>query len=121
MAKDIIKKPNSKFKAGKSGNPRGRPKGSKSKTTIVSEALRTKSVDIMMKELPKIVEVVVEQARAGNLVAAKMIMDRAIPLRKAEDGAGGDVGIGGINIIIGALEAPSDGRVIDVTVEPQKH
>ena len=62
---------------------RGRPKGMKNKKTLLQEVVRTKSEEIILKHFPKIVEAVVEQAKTGNMVAAKMIMDRIIPVKRA--------------------------------------
>lgn len=104
---------NPAFKEGNSLG--GRKKGSKNKTTLLREAIEQDATDILVRELPKIVEVVVDQAKQGNLKAAKMILDRAIPIRKAEDNTDNNKGFGGINIIIGSLE---DGK--SVTIDGEK-
>ncbi len=98
------KKKSSLYKKGKSGNLRGRPKGVKNKSTLLQEALRTKSVDFMMEHLQAILEAVVVEAEKGNMQAAKMILDRAIPVKKAVEVSASDKGFGGVNIIIGSLE-----------------
>jgi Family of unknown function (DUF5681) len=65
----------SKFKKGHSGNPKGKPKGARNKSTLAAEALLEGSLD-------KICKRVEEEALNGNMQAAKMILDRFIPVRK---------------------------------------
>ena len=93
------------FQKGQIGNPNGRAKGSKNKVTLLREAVKQGAEDLMIKELPKIIEVVIKQAQEGDLTAAKMILDRTIPVIKAYDERP-NVPHGGINIIIGNLETP---------------
>jgi hypothetical protein len=94
------------FKKGMSGNPKGRPKGSKNKSTILREAMETKTDRMLSREVPKVLKVVIDAAIKGDMAAAKMILDRAVPVKKAGDGL--DVGLqGGINITITNLTADS--------------
>jgi hypothetical protein len=60
----------------KPGNP-GRPPGSKNKTTWMAEQL----VDGQAEQL---VQKVVELARAGNVAALRMVLDRVWPPRKGQ-------------------------------------
>lgn len=62
-----------RFKPGQSGNPSGRPAGSRSTTSL----LRTEMVTDA--DVQKIVAKVVAMAKEGDLVAAGMILDRTIP------------------------------------------
>ena len=72
---------NPKWLDGKGGNPAGRPKGSKNKSTLVQEAIRQQSEELIIRHLPDVIEEVIQQARKGNMVAAKMLLDRAIPVK----------------------------------------
>ena len=93
------------FQKGKSGNPLGRPKGSKNKSTILREAMLAKTDRMLSKEVPKVLMVVLEAAKNGDMSAAKMILDRAVPVKKA--GADDDaLPQGGIHISISNLTAP---------------
>ena len=116
------KKASKYVKGGKPGNPRGRPPGSKNKKTLLQEVIRENSVELMMQSLPKIVEAVVAEARKGNMQAAKMILDRAIPVTKAVEISSKDKAFAGINIVIGSLEDKkieviTNEKVIEGTVE----
>ena len=64
-----------RFKKGKSGNPKGKPKGAKHKASIMAEML-------FENELASVCNQVIDQAKEGNLQAAKIILDRLLPPRK---------------------------------------
>jgi hypothetical protein len=64
-----------KFKAGKSGNPAGRPKGSLNKVTLASQALLDGQAEALTRKA-------VELALAGNPMALKLCLQRVLPPRK---------------------------------------
>jgi hypothetical protein len=63
------------FKKGVSGNPAGKPKGARHKTTILAEKLMADDGEAIVKK-------VVEAAKAGDLQAARLVLDRICPSRK---------------------------------------
>lgn len=66
-----------------------------------------------MKHFPKIVQVICEKASKGDLKAAKMIMDRVIPARKAIEHHGTqDFGRDGIQIIINTVEGDPKPKLV---------
>ena len=65
----------SKFKAGPSGNPRGRPKGALNKTTLATQALLDGEAEVLTRR-------VVELAKEGNLMALRLCLERILPPRK---------------------------------------
>lgn len=66
---------NQRFQKGQSGNPAGRPLGSKNKANLIADQL-------FLEDLQSICESVIAQARSGNIQAAKIIFDRLLPPRK---------------------------------------
>ena len=64
-----------KFSPGQSGNPKGRPKGSKNRGTRLVEAL--------VDDIPELINVTKEKAMNGDMVAMKLLLERAFPTRKA--------------------------------------
>lgn len=72
-AKEPPKK--TRFCKGQSGNPKGRPAGSRSKVLVALDALGE-------GEAEAIVLTMVEQAKGGDMTAAKAILDRVWPPRK---------------------------------------
>jgi hypothetical protein len=66
---------NGKYKRGHSGNPNGKPRGARNRSTLAAEALLEGSLD-------KICKKVEEEALNGNMQAAKMILERFLPPRK---------------------------------------
>jgi hypothetical protein len=59
-------------------NPKGRPKGSLNKYTLLAR-------EMMTEQGPKIVEKVIEKAMDGDVHCLKMCMDRILPVQKAID------------------------------------
>ena len=68
-----------KFKPGQSGNPAGRPKGTKLWTTKLREELA--------KDVPGIVKRVKGAALDGDMAAARILLDRVIPSVRSESAA----------------------------------
>ncbi len=65
----------SKFVSGQSGNPRGKPKGSRHKDT-------TLILKLMESGAQEIAQTVIDQAKAGDLTAARLVLDRLAPPAK---------------------------------------
>jgi Family of unknown function (DUF5681) len=67
--------PDGHWRQGHSGNPRGRPKGTRHRVTILAEQL-------MQGDAEDVVRAVIAAAKTGDMTAAKIILDRIVPLRK---------------------------------------
>jgi len=63
------------FPKGRSGNPRGKPKGARHKTTLLAERL-------MQDDAENIVNAVLAAARDGDMAAARIVLDRILPARR---------------------------------------
>jgi Family of unknown function (DUF5681) len=63
------------FEQGKSGNPHGRPKGSRNKTTMAM-------LELLDEEAECITRKVIERAKDGDMLAIKLVMERVCPPRK---------------------------------------
>jgi hypothetical protein len=66
---------NTKFKPGQSGNPNGRPKGSRHKTTLAIEKL-------LDGEAEEITRKAIDLAKGGDMAAIRICLDRLAPPRK---------------------------------------
>lgn len=60
---------------GQSGNPNGRPKGSKNRKTVIAQEFE--------KEGSEIARVVIDAAKAGDMTAANMVLQRLSPPLRA--------------------------------------
>ena len=58
----------------------GRPKGAKNKTTLFKEAMRNGFESLLETEGEKVFRAVVDKALDGDMTAAKLIMDRVMPV-----------------------------------------
>ncbi len=63
------------FKVGQSGNPSGRPKGSRNKATLAIQAM-------MDGEGEEITRTAIELAKMGELTAIRLVLERILPPRK---------------------------------------
>jgi hypothetical protein len=64
-----------KFTKGRSGNPKGKIKGTKNKATVVAEML-------LHGELENICRRLIQEAITGNMQAIKMVLDRVLPAKR---------------------------------------
>lgn len=63
------------FIKGQSGNPKGRPKGARHKTTVAMEALLASEAEGLTRRA-------IELAQDGDTVALRLCLDRLMPVRK---------------------------------------
>ena len=91
-------------KGGPSLNPAGRPKGSKNKLTQMQNELIEQFAGEMNREFKAVIKTIIREAKGGDMAAARLLMDRAIPARKAVEHYGATVS-GGIVINVQGLES----------------
>src|ERR1700730_13409490 len=63
------------FQKGQSGNPAGRPKGARNRSTVAAEALLEGEAEALTRKP-------IELARAGDATAIRMCIERLVPPRK---------------------------------------
>ncbi len=66
----------SRFKPGQSGNPKGKPRGTKHAST--------KLRDVIAADLPSIVGTLVSRAKDGDVHAASVLLSRCLPALKPQ-------------------------------------
>jgi Family of unknown function (DUF5681) len=64
-----------RFQAGQSGNPAGKPKGTRNATTLAIEALLEGEAEALTRKA-------IELAKGGDLTAIRLCLDRLCPPRK---------------------------------------
>jgi hypothetical protein len=69
------KQTSGRFQPGQSGNPAGKPKGTRARATILAEKL-------MLADEEAIVESVIQAAKGGDMTAARLVLERIAPIRK---------------------------------------
>ncbi len=72
---DKTEKKQGKFRKGHSGNPLGRPRGTRNKASIAAEVL-------FEGEIEGICHKAIEEAKRGNIQAIKLVLDRILPPKK---------------------------------------
>lgn len=89
MAENSVRKQRgASFQKGQSGNPSGKPPGTRHKTTMLAEKR-------MQDDAKDIVKVVLEAAKGGDMTAARLILERIAPVRRGRPVCGGDDGADG--------------------------
>ena len=63
------------FKPGQSGNPKGKAKGTLHKATRAA-------LELLEGDLEAITQVCIDKAKAGDLIAVKLILDKLLPNRR---------------------------------------
>ena len=64
-----------RFKKGKSGNSKGRPKGALNQTTLAAQALLDGEAEALTRKA-------IELAKGGDITALRLCLDRLLPPRK---------------------------------------
>ena len=80
--KPVIK---GRFVKGQSGNPAGRPKGSKNRITMMKLALEGELRAQMKDHMAEILAVAITKAKQGDPAMVKLLIDKTIPTSKAAD------------------------------------
>lgn len=75
MPENTGRKQGSRFKPGKSGNPAGKPKGSRNAATLAMEALLDGESEALTRKA-------IELAKGGDMAALRLCLDRILPPRK---------------------------------------
>ena len=111
------KRESSRFVAGVSGNPTGRPKGSRNKITLLKESLELMLRDRAAPDLPAVLDKAVELAVSGDRAMIKLLLE----LHMAKGTADKENAVEKVEITINSDRAPatsappSGGLIIDVT------
>lgn len=64
-----------RFRKGKSGNPAGRPSGSRNKITVAVDALLDGEAETLTRKA-------IDKAKEGDMTALRLCMDRIAPVRR---------------------------------------
>ena len=95
-------KESTKFKAGMSGNPAGRPKD-KTAATLLRKSI--------LEDMPEIIQTLVSLAKNGDTAAAKILLDRCCPVLKPQAMT--------INLPVNGTLAEQGGEIIRATLSGQ--
>jgi hypothetical protein len=72
---NTVEKQGSRFQKGRSGNPNGRPKGSRNSATLAAEAMLDGEAEALTRKA-------IEMALGGDTVALRLCLERIYPPRK---------------------------------------
>lgn len=78
------------WKPGQSGNPSGRPKGSKNKVTLMKIVLEGELRTQLGPHMADILAKAISMAKAGDPAMMKLLIDKTVPTTKASDDEAND-------------------------------
>lgn len=105
------------FLKGTSGNPLGRPKGSKNKITMMKLALEGRLRTQLEHDAHEILKKAVDLAKDGDTAMIKLLVDKMIPTSKSVDDEPTKEKIQIIVSQLAGRESTVSGRVIDAEAE----
>ena len=119
-----MSKQDSQFKPGQSGNPSGRPKGARNKSTVAAEALLDGESEALTRRC-------IDLAMEGDPTALRLCLSRILPVRRertieldlpALEGSQGALGaIGTVLEAVGAgAITPSEGQAVTSLLEAHR-
>lgn len=102
--------PPQRWRKGQSGNPAGRPKGSKNKITMMKLALEGELRTQLGPHMADIIMIAIEKAKDGNEAMIKLLVDKTLPSIKAGDDA--EAADNRVQIVIGKLPERKEESVV---------
>jgi hypothetical protein len=72
----------SKFKKGQSGNPNGRPKGSRNKATLLADQIFDEKLFGEDRKADAIIAKAIDLAAGGDTTCIRLCLDRIAPIRR---------------------------------------
>ena len=105
-----------KSKALQGLNRSGREKGSKNKSTLLREALKNDFEVELQKDFLQVVRAVIDKAKDGDMTAAKLLFDRALPIIDNKKQTV-PLGEGGLVINIERLVTQNPSQLIEGDIE----
>lgn len=83
--KPVPRTEDGKFVKGHSGNPAGRPLGSKNRHTEIREAIELELLAMLQTKSAPILDVAMQRALDGNDAMLKLLLDKVLGSRRSED------------------------------------
>lgn len=110
------KRGNPNLVKGVSGNPNGRPKGSKSKVTLIKQAIESDLTEQLSYDASAILQKTIQLAKEGDTTCIKILMDRLLPALRSGD-VNEKAGIGNIHIHVSSIPTEGQGITIEANTD----
>lgn len=101
------------FKKGLSGNPMGRPKGSKNKSTALRKQYEAIALESLSEELPDLLRGAIKMAQNGDSNMMKFIIERFVPKASLEEDENKSLASSGITINISGVNSLKEEVIIE--------
>lgn len=108
--KEVVRTDSGQFKKGVSGNPVGRPKGSKNQITLLRQSLELQLREESSPEMAEVLRTAIALAKAGDRSMIKLLLELHMTKSAPEGGDKADRAV--INIF-----GPKEDNIKDVTPE----
>jgi hypothetical protein len=112
------RRPDGTFQKGKSGNPLGRPKGSKNQITLLKQALELQLREQAEPEMAEVLQTAIALAKEGNVAMIKLLLEMHMSKGSSDEAKASEKVAIQINSMAPPEQKKGDSRPsIDGTVE----
>jgi hypothetical protein len=115
VTKPATKMPARLWQKGQSGNPLGRPKGSKNKITLMKLQLEGELRTQIKRDMQDIVAKAITMAKEGDAQMIKLLVDKCISPARADESEG--EGVKGVNVFVGRMPDTPEPRGNGITID----
>lgn len=117
MATEVVEKKGGPWPKGVSGNPLGRPKGSKNQISALKQAMELQLRELAAGDMMEVMEKCISMAKNGDKQMIRLLLEYHLSKSSDDDK---DRGVEKVEIKIGRFDNDNEKPVIDITPKEEE-